>query len=337
MAEFDAILLVSFGGPEAKQDVMPFLENVTRGRRVPRERLLDVAKHYDRFGGISPLNSQVRELREALVDDLEARKILLPVFWGNRNWHPLLPDTMAEMAAEGLRRVLAVVLAGYSSYSSCRQYLENIEAARESVGASAPVVEKVRAFFNHPEFVAANAEQLSKVLDENEGAHVVFTAHSIPSGMAAGCEYESQLHETGRLVAGACGVSDERWRLAYQSRSGHPDDPWLEPDVLDHIRSLHEEGVEAVVAQPIGFLSDHLEVLFDLDVEAAELSDELGLRFVRAETVGVHPRFVGMLGELVAERCAGLTERRVAGSLPPCPDVCSVDCCSSGRVVRRED
>ena len=337
MSDFDAILLVAFGGPEAKQDVMPFLETVTRGRQVPRERLLEVAQHYERFGGVSPLNAQVRELREALSGELQTRGIDLPIHWGNRNWHPLLPETMAEMASQRIRRVLAVVLAGYSSYSSCRQYLENIESARESVGDGAPVVEKVRAFFNHPEFVAASAECLAEALGGFDGAHIAFTAHSIPVGMAAGCDYAAQLNETGRLVAEACGVSDERWRVVYQSRSGARQDPWLEPDILDHLRSLHERGVEAVVVHPIGFLSDHLEVLFDLDVEAAALSAELGMRFSRAATVGVRKRFVGMLGELIAERCQGLSSRRAAGGMPPCPDVCSDGCCPSGRPLRGEE
>jgi len=334
--QYDAILLVAFGGPEAKQDVMPFLENVTRGRNVPHERLLEVAGHYDHFDGVSPLNGQVRDLRDALLEELQRLGIDLPIFWGNRNWHPLLPDTMAEMASQGIRRVLAVVLAGYSSYSSCRQYLENIEAAREAVGAAAPVVDKVRAFFNHPEFVAASAECLAEALAGFEHAEVAFTAHSIPAAMAQQCDYAAQLTEAGRLVAEACGVDPGRWQMVYQSRSGRPQDQWLEPDVVDHMRSLHERGVEAVVVHPIGFLSDHLEVLFDLDVEAAAVSAELGLRFKRAATVGVHPRFVGMLGELIAERCEGSAGRLAVGSLPPCPDTCPAGCCPSGRAVRGE-
>jgi len=340
--EYDAILLVAFGGPEAKQDVMPFLENVTRGRNVPRERLLEVAEHYDHFDGVSPLNGQVRDLREALQGELQRVGIDLPIHWGNRNWHPLLPDTMAEMASQGIRRVLAVVLAAYSSYSSCRQYLENIEAAREVVGADAPVVDKVRAFFNHPEFVAASAECLAEALVGFEDAEVAFTAHSIPVAIARECDYAAQLTETGRLVAEACGVDPGRWQMVYQSRSGRPQDPWLEPDIVDHVRSLHERGVEVVVVHPIGFLSDHLEVLFDLDVEAAAVSAELGLRFRRAATVGVHPRFVGMLGELIAERCTGTADtagsagRLAVGTLPPCPDTCPAGCCASGRSVRGE-
>ena len=332
--DYDAIVLVSFGGPEARQDVLPFLENVTRGRQVPRERLLEVAEHYYRFDGVSPLNGQVRELREALVAQLASREIDLPIYWGNRNWDPLLPNTMAEMAAEGVKHVLAVVLAGYSSYSSCRQYREDLESARQSVGDHAPTVDKVRAFFNHPEFVSATAECLQAALGECKDPHVAFTAHSLPSSMAAGCDYESQLNETARLVCKECGVSDDRWQVVYQSRSGRPQDPWLEPDILDHMRSLNERGVSSLVVHPIGFLSDHLEVLFDLDVEASELAGELGMQFVRAATVGVHPTFVGMLGELIAERIFDQSERRCAGELPPCLDVCRVDCCPSGRPVR---
>ena len=334
--EYDAILLVAFGGPESPQDVMPFLENVTRGRRVPRERLLEVAAHYDRFGGVSPLNGQVRALRDALADLLVSRGVDLPVHWGNRNWDPLLPDTMAEMAAAGIRRVLAVVLSGYSSYSGCRQYLENIEAARQSVGESAPVVDKVRAFFNHPEFVAASAECLSEALVGFESAEVAFTAHSIPAGMAAGCDYSEQLQETARLVAESCGVEASRWSVVYQSRSGRPGDRWLEPDIVDHVRRLHEQGVEALVVHPIGFLSDHLEVQFDLDVEVSEVCGELGIRMSRAKTVGVNSRFVGMLGDLIAERCCGAggsSVRATVGALPACEDVCPEGCCRSGRGV----
>ena len=332
--DYDAILLVSFGGPEARQDVLPFLENVTRGRQVPRERLLEVAEHYYRFDGVSPLNAQVRELREALVAHLASREIDLPVYWGNRNWEPLLPDTMAEMVTGGVKNALAVVLAGYSSYSSCRQYREDIEAARQSVGELAPTVDKVRAFFNHPGFVSATAECLQTALDEAGDAHVAFTAHSLPASMATGCDYELQLNETARLACKECGVPDDRWQVVYQSRSGRPQDPWLEPDILDHMRLLDQRGVTSLVVHPIGFLSDHLEVLFDLDVEASELADELGMKFVRAATVGVHPAFVGMLGDLIAERCLDQPERRVVGELPACLDVCRVDCCPSGRPVR---
>jgi ferrochelatase len=334
--EYDAILLVAFGGPESPQDVMPFLENVTRGRRVPRERLLEVAGHYDRFGGVSPLNGQVRALRDALTELLLSRGIDLPIHWGNRNWDPLLPDTMAEMASAGIRRVLAVVLSGYSSYSGCRQYLENIEAARQSVGESAPVVDKVRSFFNHPEFVAASAECLSEALVGFESAEVAFTAHSIPASMAAGCDYSEQLQETARLVAESCGVAASRWSVVYQSRSGRPEDRWLEPDIVDHVRRLHEQGVEELVVHPIGFLSDHLEVQFDLDVEVSEVCGELGMRMCRAKTVGVHSRFVGMLGDLIAERCRGAGEpgvRATVGVLPACGDVCPEGCCRSGRGV----
>ncbi len=335
MSDWDAILLVAFGGPEGPEDVLPFLENVTRGRRVPRERLLEVAGHYDHFGGVSPLNDQVRLLMSALEVELARREIDLPVYWGNRNWHPMLGDVMRQIVEDGRRHVLAIVLAGYSSYSSCRQYLENIDEARNAVGAGAPEIGKTRAFFNHPGFVAASADGLSQALAALPDAQVAFTAHSIPSSMADGCAYAAQLTETGRLVAEACGLGPEQWDVVYQSRSGRPQDPWLEPDILDHMRSLHEAGVSSVVAHPIGFLSDHLEVLYDLDVEAAELADQLGMSFVRAATVGVHPQFVDMLGELVAERLSDGLPRRVAGVMDPCPDVCMTTCCPSGRPENR--
>jgi ferrochelatase len=341
-SSYDAILIVGFGGPERPEEVMPFLENVTRGRGVPRERLIEVAGHYQHFGGASPINDQVRTLIAALKPELRRHGIELPIYWGNRNWHPLLPDTLQAMTEAGVGRALAVVLAAYSSYSSCRQYLEDIARACDAVGPTAPVVDKVRVFFNHPEFIAANAERLRAALDrldmvDREAAHVAFTAHSIPSSMAAVCDYERQLAETGRLVAEAAGVGAERWRLVYQSRSGRPTDPWLGPDILDHLKRLKDEGIGTVVIDPVGFLSDHLEVLYDLDEEARRLSDRLGLRMVRAGTVGTHPRFVGMIRELIAERLTEPAERRAVGRFGPGIDVCPVDCCpapirSSGRV-----
>ncbi|MFP6769763.1 MAG: ferrochelatase [Planctomycetaceae bacterium] len=338
MPDYEAVLLVGFGGPESRDDVLPFLENVTRGRRVPRERLLEVAEHYYRFGGVSPLNEQVRALKTCLENDLVERGIALPVYWGNRNWHPLLADTMAEMAAAGVKRALAIILSAYSSYSSCRQYLENLDEARRVVGRGAPQIDKTRAFFNHPGFVSANADCLRKelnALDEEarRRVHVAFTAHSIPRVMAEGCRYESQLNETSRLVAEACGVPPQRWQVVYQSRSGRPQDPWLGPDILDHLRSLEASGSRTVIAHPIGFLSDHLEVLFDLDVEATELAGELQMAFRRAATVGVHLEFVGMLGQLVEERCNDSADRPTCGEMDASGDVCPVDCCPPGHPV----
>ncbi len=331
---YDSILIVGFGGPERAEDVMPFLENVTRGRNVPRERLLEVAEHYHHFGGVSPINAQIRALIAALGPELERHGIALPIYWGNRNWHPMLADTLAEMAAAGRERSLALVLAAYSSYSSCRQYREDIERARASVGAGAPRVDKVRVFYNHPEFIAANADRVREALgaidpERRSGAQVAFTAHSIPISMARNCDYERQLTETCRLIAEAIGIPPGRWQLVYQSRSGRPEDPWLEPDILDHLRRLKETGARDVVIHPVGFLSDHLEVLFDLDEEARQLSGALGINMVRSGTVGVHPRFVAMLRELIEERIGAIADpdRRAVGRYGPGHDVCPELCC----------
>ena len=321
---YDALLIVGFGGPEKPEDVMPFLENVTRGRAIPRERLLEVAEHYQHFGGVSPINQQVRDLIAHLEPELRRAGISLPLYWGNRNWTPLLTDTLLEMTRKKVRRGLAVVLAAYGSYSSCRQYLENIEAARQAAGPEAPRIDKVQLFYNHPGFVAANAEHLREALatlTAPDPIHVVFTAHSIPRAMAEGCAYAVQLEETCRLVATGAGMPRERWTLAYQSRSGRPSDPWLEPDILDHLRALHAGGVRSTVIQPVGFLSDHVEVLYDLDEEARTLCDQLGLRMQRARTAGCHPRFVETLRELIQERIAA----------PDLADACAPDCCPPPR------
>lgn len=333
-AEYDAILIVGFGGPEKPDDVMPFLENVTRGRNIPRERLEEVAEHYHHFGGASPINEQVRALIADLAPELRRHGVDLPIHWGNRNWRPMLPDTLREMASAGVRRALAFVLAAYSSYSSCRQYREDIIRAREEVGEGAPVVDKIRVFYNHPEFVAANADRVREALetlpaDLRGTAPIAFTAHSIPSSMAATSAYEQQLRETCRLVAAEVGVDDARWSLVYQSRSGRPTDPWLEPDILDHLQSLRDSGGTAVVVHPIGFLSDHMEILYDLDEEARILCERIGLTMARSRTVGSHPAFVRMIRELIVERLRGATgdERRAIGRLGASHDVCPVGCC----------
>jgi ferrochelatase len=333
-ADYDAVLIVGFGGPEKPEDVLPFLENVTRGRNVPRERLLEVAHHYEQLGGVSPINSQVRDLIEALRPELRRHGVGLPIYWGNRNWHPLLSDTLQEMSEAGVKRVLAVVLAAYSSYSSCRQYREDIERAQEDVGPKAPRVETTRAFYNHPEFITANADRVREGLTQiSPGARsrvqVVFTAHSVPLAMARTSSYELQLQESCRLVADEVGIPASRWSLVYQSRSGRPQDPWLEPDILAHLQQLRERGAEEVLLHPIGFLSDHMEVLYDLDFEAGRLCQELGLSMVRTRTVGTHRGFVRMLRELIAERIAGaaLDERRFLGQFGPSHDTCPADCC----------
>ena len=335
---YDAILVVSFGGPESKDDVMPFLENVLRGKPVPRERMLEVAEHYYEFGGVSPINEQCRSLIRELVQELNTHGPNLPVYWGNRNWHPMLADTLEQMKEDGIQRVLAFFTSAYSSYSGCRQYRENIIAAQEQVGEGAPVVEKLRVFFNHPGFIEPVTAEVQKQLEQipserRADACLIFTAHSIPNAMAQNCEYENQLLEACRLVAERAGHA--RWKLVYQSRSGSPSVPWLEPDVCDYIQQLHSEGgIQDIVVSPIGFISDHMEVLFDLDTEAQELCDELGIQMLRAGTAGTHPQFITMIRQLIEERIAN-TEKLALGELGPCHDVCPVDCCLSGRPARR--
>ncbi|HZJ44071.1 MAG TPA: ferrochelatase [Pyrinomonadaceae bacterium] len=323
---YDALLLVSFGGPEGPDEVIPFLENVLRGKNVPRERLLQVAEHYKLFGGVSPINQQNRNLIQALQKELDTHGPRLPIYWGNRNWHPLLPDTLSEMARDGVRKALAFATSAYSSYSSCRQYLENIADARNVVGPGAPQIDKVRAFYNHPLFIEANVEQSRAALSTLPQGEVtiVFTAHSIPSAMATNCDYEKQLRETGRLVADALNISN--WDLAFQSRSGPPTQPWLEPDISSHLRTLKTKGVENVVIAPIGFVSDHMEVIYDLDIEAKRTAAEIGLSIARAATAGTHPLFVKMVRELLMEKTEN-APRRFLGDFGPNHDVCAVDCC----------
>jgi protoporphyrin/coproporphyrin ferrochelatase len=333
---YDALLVISFGGPERREDVIPFLENVLRGRNVPRERLLEVASHYEHFDGVSPINAQMRELIAALRTELAEHGIPLPIYWGNRNWHPYLSETLEAMTATGVKRALAYVTSAYSSYSSCRQYLDNIDSARTAAGENAPVIDKLRPFFNHPDFVAANVARLNETLqqfapDSRDSLRLVFTAHSIPASMAQTCSYAPQLQETSRLVAEACGFSPDRWDLVYQSRSGRPQDPWLEPDILDHLRALHARGIHNVVLMPVGFLSDHIEVLYDLDTEARQLADELGLTLARAPTAGTHPLFIRMIRKLIEERLSGAPDRAAVGNLPPLPDACPVGCCPAPR------
>jgi ferrochelatase len=327
---YDAVLLVSFGGPDGPDDVMPFLENVLRGRNVPRERMLEVAEHYHHFGGRSPINAQNVALIEALRKELAAHGPDLPVYWGNRNWHPLLADTLREMADNGIKRVAAFVTSAYSSYSGCRQYRENIAAACASLGDRAPRVDKLRVFFNHPGFVGPMAANLSRSLaafpaDQRAATPVLFTAHSIPLSMAESCRYLAQLREACRLVATEAGVTT--WELVFQSRGGPPTQPWLEPDVCDSIRALHADGHDRVVVAPIGFISDHMEVLYDLDTEAADLCQSLGMKFQRTATVGTAPAFVTMIRDLIAERHTESTERLAVGDLPASHDVCPLDCC----------
>lgn len=330
---YDAILVISFGGPESKEEVIPFLENVLRGRNVPRERMLAVAEHYYHFEGRSPINQQARDLIAALETELRKNGPELPVYWGNRNWHPLLTDTLRKMKDDGIRRAVAFVTSAYSSYSSCRQYREDIARAQSEVGLGAPVVDKLRAFFNHPDFIEAMVERVRDALqaippNTRKNVQIVYTAHSIPMSMANTSDYVTQLEEVRRLVSGALGQDNDA--LVYQSRSGAPGQPWLEPDILDYLREVKDKNLaSAVVIAPIGFISDHMEVLYDLDVEARELCDSIGLPMTRAKTVGVHPKFIGMIRELIEERMNPLVERRVIGSLATRGDVCAEGCCAA--------
>ena len=328
---YDAVLLVSFGGPEKPEDVEPFLENVLRGTKVPRQRMLEVAAHYEHFGGVSPANAQMAALLTALVAELNAHGPRLPVYWGNRNWHPLLADTFTQMAEDGITRALAFVTSAFGSYSGCRRYLEDIQRAREAVGPGAAHVDKLRLFYNHPGFIEPMAERVTAALAEvpqerREAARVVYSAHSLPLAMAERCQYVRQVSETCRLVSEGAGVSD--WKLVYQSRSGPPSRPWLEPAIDDWLRQFaREENARDVVLVPIGFLSENMEVVYDLDVEIGELCEELGLNLVRAAVVGGHPRFVRMIRELIVERIEGLANRPALGSHGPSHDVCPADCC----------
>jgi protoporphyrin/coproporphyrin ferrochelatase len=328
---YDAVLVVSFGGPESREEVIPFLEHVLRGRNIPRERMLAVAEHYYHFEGKSPINQQTRELISALEAELQRSGPNLPIYWGNRNWHPFLADTLRTMKQDGVRRAVGFVTSAYSSYSGCRQYREDIARAQREVGPGAPEVDKLRAFFNHPAFVEATVERvrdarLAISADAQGNVQVVYTAHSIPLSMANTSDYVKQLEEVRRLVSLALAQKNDA--LVYQSRSGAPGQPWLGPDILDYLREVKTRNLaSAVVLAPISFISDHMEVLYDLDVEARQLCLSLGLPMTRAGTVGVHPKFVGMIRELILERMNPESERRAVGSLGPRPDTCPEDCC----------
>jgi ferrochelatase len=305
----DALLLVSFGGPDGPDDVLPFLENVLRGRPIPRKRLLEVAAHYQRFGGVSPINQQNRALLAALRDSVD-----VPVYWGNRNWHPLLTETIAQMRDDGVERAVAFVTSAYASYSGCRQYLDDIDAARGAVGAGAPVITKIRPYFDLPAFIEVWAEALQAArATAGLAAPVLFSAHSIPAAQAATCDYQRQLQHTARQIVERLETPAPDWSLVYQSRSGPPSQPWLGPDVVDAIRAL-PAGTGSVVVAPIGFVSDHMEVAYDLDIQAAEVAQAVGVRLVRAATPGTHRRFVAMISELGTQY--------LAGDAPSCAEGC---------------
>jgi ferrochelatase len=362
---YDALLLLSFGGPEGPEDVVPFLENVTRGRGIPRERLAEVGQHYFLFGGVSPINAQNRELLAALRADFADHGLELPVYWGNRNWAPYLVDTLREIAADGHRRVLTLATSAYANYSGCRQYRENLAAAltrlrdEDAPGAAELRLDKLRTFYNHPGFVQPMIDNTLAALAQlpesvRAGARLAFTTHSIPNALAdtsgapddpargrPGGAYVAQHLETARLiaeaVAGATGVAGRPWELVYQSRSGAPQTPWLEPDICDHLAAVQAQGAPAVVMVPIGFVSDHMEVVYDLDTQAREQAEKLGLPIARAATVGADPRFAAGVRDLVLERAAaerGEHPARCAlGLLGAGHDLCPVGCCPAARTA----
>ena len=293
--------------------------------------MLAVAEHYYHFGGKSPINQQTRELIAALESELAQHGPKIPVYWGNRNWHPMLAETLQQMKRDGIRRALAFVTSAYSSYSGCRQYREDIARAQDEVGSGAPEVDKLRAFFNHPGFIEATEERLRDALRElpaeaRQNTQIVYVAHSIPISMANSCDYVLQLQEVRKLVSSRLGITNDA--LVYQSRSGAPGQPWLEPDILDYLREVKARGLaSSVVLAPVSFISDHMEVLYDLDIEARQLCDSLPLPMARAKTVGVHPKFIGMIRELIVERTDPRVERRALGSLGARQDVCEENCC----------
>lgn len=306
----DALLIVSFGGPEKPEDVIPFLENVLRGRNVPRERMLAVAEHYYHFGGRSPINAQNRELIARLKEVLETEGPQVPIYWGNRNWQPFLADALKQMKEDGIRTAAAFITSAFGSYSGCRQYLEDIERARQEAGPDAPEVYRTPFFYDRPGFIDAMADHVRTAAGTFAAAPAVaFTAHSVPMFMAETGPYVEQLRYACGLIAEKAGVTD--WKLVYQSRSGPPGQPWLEPDIGDHIRDLHSHGCRELMIVPVGFISDHMEVLYDLDTEAADLCKELGVRMARAKTAGTHPSFVRMIRDLLMEA----------------PQICKPDCC----------
>lgn len=330
---YDAILLMSFGGPEGLDDVMPFLENVTGGRNIPEERLLEVSEHYRHFGGVSPLNALNRALIVALEEELEENGLNLPIYFGNRNWHPMITDTVQQMKDDGIKRALAFFTSGFSNYAGCRLYRENIQQAVEAVGEGAPEFDNIRMFYNHPGFINPVVDNMRSAIDqfpedERDSIHIAFTAHSIPMGMARNSAYLAQLTEACRIVAEQLGT--ENYKLVYQSRSGPPAMPWLDPDILDYMDTISAQGIKNLVIMPIGFISDHMEVLFDLDTEAVEKAEALGITMVRAATVGTAKPFVGMIRDLIIERMTENPERPTLGNLPANHDICPLDCCLPG-------
>jgi protoporphyrin/coproporphyrin ferrochelatase len=298
MNSFDALLVVSFGGPEKHEDVLPFLENVLRGKNVPRERMLEVAEHYYHFDGRSPINDHNKQLIAALEGECRNQGLAIPVYWGNRNWHPLLADTLKQMHAEGVRRAAAFVTSAFGSYSGCRQYREDIARAQQAAGVQDMVIEKLPNFCGRPEFIEAMTDRVRAAMAELQGVEqLIFTAHSIPVSMADASPYLRQLKEASARVATACDISN--WTLVFQSRSGPPTQPWLAPDICEYLREQHAIGLRSVIICPIGFISDHMEVLYDLDTEARALCDQIGMEMIRAGTAGAHPKLVSMICDML--------------------------------------
>jgi ferrochelatase len=334
--QYDAVLVMSFGGPDKEEDVVPFLQNVTRGRNIPEERLKEVGEHYYMFGGKSPINEQNLDLIEALKEELAEHGPNIPVYYGNRNWHPMIEDTMRQMKADGVKRAIAFFTSAYSSYSGCRQYREDIMRAQEAIGEGAPEFDKIRVFYNHPGFIHPMVESVEKALaewdeSERENVHLVFSAHSVPMGMARNSAYVAQLKEACRIVAeDFLGRTSEDYVLVYQSRSGPPHVPWLEPDIVDYMEEINEQGIKNIVIIPIGFISDHMEVMFDLDTEARQAADEMGMKMARAATVHMTKPFVQMVRELIVERMTENPERPALGQRPANHDICPIDCCLPG-------
>jgi len=346
VSPYDALLLVSFGGPERPEDVVPFLENVTRGRGIPRERLEEVGEHYVLLGGRSPINDLNRTLRDAIRSDLVAHDVDLPVYWGNRNWDPYLADTLAQMEDDGVTRAACFVTSAYSSYSSCRQYREDLAGAAGHVGEGGPRLDRLRSYYNHPGFLEPVVDSVVDALAGRPDARLVFVTHSVPTSMndgsgPGGGAYLDQHRNAAAYVAGRVATLTGRAHahdLVFCSRSGPPQMPWLEPDVNDHLEKLTGEDVSSVVLIPIGFVSDHMEVVYDLDTEALATAARLGLDAVRVPTSGTDPRFVAMVRELLLERAAaerGEQVQRVSvGGDPPCWDLCAAGCCPNPRGER---
>jgi ferrochelatase len=301
VSRYDALLVLSFGGPEKHEDVIPFLENVLRGRNVPRERMLEVAEHYYHFDGRSPINDQNRALIAALKEVIE-----IPVYWGNRNWYPMLTDTVRQMRDDGIHNAIAFATSAFGSYSGCRQYAEDVDRARAAV-EGAPQIARIRPFSAHPAFIEAMTDRVRAAIAEVPHGKLIFTAHSIPIAMTQSSPYVDELTRACAAVASNVGKND--WKLVYQSRSGPPSQPWLEPDICDYLREIRTDAVIA----PIGFLSDHMEVLYDLDTEARAVCEELGVKMARAGTVETHPAMIRMIGELIELE----------------PAVCPASCCAA--------